>query len=102
MPASANGIPNTVTATTTAVTAPAIAHQCGLTRNPARRPNSTRMGRAATRVDRIQLFSGSYTWVHAMAAPLVVRGGGPTRPSDGIRCGPWPAGQRRLPTPLLG
>src|SRR5213083_2732665 len=67
MPASETGIPKTTTATSTAVPAPAIAHQWGFSRSPASRPKSTRIGRAATRVDRIQLCSGSYTWVHAMA-----------------------------------
>src|SRR5207244_186795 len=66
IPASRNGIPKIVTATTTAVAAPAIAHQCGFTLSPASNPNSTRIGRAATTVERIQLCSGSYTWVHAM------------------------------------
>src|SRR2546427_11925811 len=66
MPASDNGIPNTVTATTTAVPAPAMAHQCGFTLSPASKPNSTRIGKAATRVERIQLCNGSYAWVHAM------------------------------------
>src|SRR2546427_1746308 len=69
MPASGNGIPNTVTATTTAVPAPAMAHQCGLTLSPASRPNSTRIGKAATRVERIQLCNGSYVWVQAMGHP---------------------------------
>src|SRR2546430_11959921 len=69
MPASGNGIPNTVTATTTAVPAPAMAHQCGLTLSPANRPNSTRIGNAATRVERIQLCNGSYVWVQAMGHP---------------------------------
>src|SRR6059036_49705 len=67
MPASETGIPKTATATSTAVPAPAIAHQWGFSRSPASRPKSTRMGNAATSVDRIQLCSGSYTWVHAMA-----------------------------------
>src|SRR5437667_10109219 len=66
MPASDNGIPNTVTATTTAVPAPAMAHQCGFTLSPASKPNSTRIGKAATRVERIQLCNGSYAWVDAM------------------------------------
>src|SRR5207245_9294012 len=66
IPASRSGIPKIVTATTTAVAAPAIAHQCGFTLSPASNPNSTRIGRAATTVERIQLCSGSYTWVHAM------------------------------------
>src|SRR5256712_12963230 len=69
MPASGNGIPNTVTATTTAVPAPAMAHQCGLTLSPANRPNSTRIGNAATKVERIQLCNGSYVWVQAMGHP---------------------------------
>src|SRR2546425_2151085 len=69
MPASRNGIPKMRTATATAVPAPAIAHQCGFTLSPASNPNSTRIGRAATRVERIQLCSGSYTWVHAMGEP---------------------------------
>src|ERR1051325_37426 len=67
MPASEAGIPKTSTATSTAVAAPAMAHQCGFTRNPASRPNSTRIGSAATRVEKTQLCSGSYTWVHVMA-----------------------------------
>src|ERR1041385_6013048 len=67
MPASEAGIPKTSTATSTSVAAPAMAHQCGFTRNPASRPNSTRIGRAATRVEKTQLCSGSYTWVHFMA-----------------------------------
>src|SRR2546427_8254432 len=66
MPASSTGTPNTVTATTTAVPAPAMAHQCGFTLSPASKPNSTRIGKAATRVERIQLCNGSYAWVHAM------------------------------------
>src|SRR3989441_11230828 len=74
MPASGNGIPNTVTATTTAVPAPAMAHQCGFTLSPASRPNSTRIGKAATRVERIQLCNGSYVWVQAMGHPLGVGG----------------------------
>src|SRR3989454_7219618 len=69
MPASGNGMPNTVTATTTAVPAPAMAHQCGFTLSPASRPNSTRIGKAATRVERIQLCNGSYVWVQAMGHP---------------------------------
>src|SRR2546428_13344293 len=69
MPASGNGIPKTVTATTTAVPAPAMAHQCGLTLSPANRPNSTRIGNAATKVERIQLCNGSYVWVQAMGHP---------------------------------
>src|SRR2546426_6746908 len=69
MPASRTGIPKMRTATATAVPAPAIAHQCGFTLSPASNPNSTRIGRAATRVERIQLCSGSYTWVHAMGEP---------------------------------
>src|SRR5207249_5373221 len=71
MPASRKGIPKTATATRTAVPAPAIAHQCGFTLSPASNPNSTRIGSAATRVERIQLCSGSYTWVHAMVASLL-------------------------------
>src|SRR2546426_7244090 len=69
MPASGNGIPNTVTATRTAVPAPAMAHQCGFTLSPANRPNSTRIGNAATKVERIQLCNGSYVWVQAMGHP---------------------------------
>src|SRR5213080_2883657 len=57
--ASATGIPKTATAIRTAVPAPAMAHQCGFTRSPASKPNSTRMGNAAMRVDRIQLCNGS-------------------------------------------
>src|SRR6266550_4692313 len=72
MPASETGIPKTETATSTAVPAPAIAHQWGFTRSPASRPNSTRIGNAATSVDRIQLCSGSYTWVHGMAQSFTV------------------------------
>src|SRR6266487_2227348 len=59
MPASDAGIPKTSTATSTAVAAPAMAHQWGFTRNPASRPNSTRIGSAATRVEKTQLCSGS-------------------------------------------
>src|SRR2546422_6217364 len=44
-----------------------MAHQCGFTLSPASRKNSTRIGRAATRVERIQLCNGSYAWVHAMS-----------------------------------
>src|SRR5213080_2662913 len=62
-------IAGAVTATTTAVPAPAMAHQCGLTLSPASRPNSTRIGKAATRVERIQLCNGSYVWVQAMGHP---------------------------------
>src|SRR5205807_5643440 len=72
MPASETGIPKTETATSTAVPAPAIAHQWGFTRSPASRPNSTRIGNAATSVDRAQLCSGSYTWVHVMAQSFTV------------------------------
>src|SRR3989442_654803 len=68
-PAIATDIQKTVTATTTAVPAPAMAHQCGLTLSPANRPNSTRIGNAATRVERIQLCNGSYVWVQAMGHP---------------------------------
>src|SRR5438445_13404136 len=67
MPASGNGMPKTVVATMTAVTPPAMAHQWGRTRRPASRPNSTRIGRAATSVERSQLCNGSYTWVQAIA-----------------------------------
>src|SRR5439155_1706805 len=59
VPASRNGIPKTRTATRTAVPAPAIAHQCGFTLSPASNPNNTRIGSAATRVERIQLCNGS-------------------------------------------
>src|SRR6266566_3559316 len=81
MLASETGIPKTETATSTAVPAPAIAHQWGFTRSPASRPNSTRIGNAATSVDRIQLCSGSYTWVHAMAQSFV-RWASKTTPSE--------------------
>src|SRR5205814_2872257 len=64
--ASGNGIPNTVTATSAAVAAPAIAHQCGRQRSPASAPNSTTIGSTATSVESIQLWSGSYIWVQAM------------------------------------
>src|SRR2546426_10606109 len=67
MPARGKGMPKTVTATTTAVAPAAMAHQCGRTRRPASRPNSTRIGRAATSVERSQLCNGSYTWVQAIA-----------------------------------
>src|SRR6266568_1779405 len=76
MPASDAGIPKTRTATSTAVPAPAMAHQWGFTRSPASRPNSTRIGSAATRVEKTQLCSGSYTWVHVMAQSPGVAGGG--------------------------
>src|SRR5207245_10812262 len=69
MPASGHGIPNTVTPTRTAAPAPAMAHQCGFTLSPANRPNSTRIGNAATKVERIQLCNGSYVWVQAMGHP---------------------------------
>src|SRR5256886_2353475 len=63
MPASGNGIPNTVTATRTAVPAPAMAHQCGFTLSPANRPNSTRIGNAATKVERIQTYDPLHSWI---------------------------------------
>src|SRR5437867_817545 len=75
MPASDAGIPKTSTATSTAVAAPAMAHQWGFTRSPASRPNNTRIGSAATRVEKTQLCSGSYTWVHVMAQSPEVAGG---------------------------
>src|SRR6266699_2211035 len=59
MPASEAGIPKTSTATSTAVAAPAMAHQWGFTRSPASRPNNTRIGSAATRGEKTQLCSGS-------------------------------------------
>src|SRR5438477_155959 len=73
MPASETGIPNTRTATSTAVPAPAIAHQWGFNRSPASRLNSTRIGSAATRVEKTQLCSGSYTWVQVMAQSFTVK-----------------------------
>ena len=66
MPASAGGMWKAVIATSAAVAAAAIAHQCGRSRRPASSPNSTRIGSAATRVESIQLWNGSYTWVQAM------------------------------------
>src|SRR5712691_5623165 len=89
MPASETGIPKTETARSSAVPAPAIAHQWGFSRSPASRPNSTRIGNAATSVDRIQLCSGSYTWVHVMSQSLLV--GPPKRrpPSAAVKA---PAG----------
>ena len=59
MPASGSGMPKTVTATRTAVAAAAIAHQCGGSLRPASRPNSTKIGSAATSVESNQLCSGS-------------------------------------------
>src|SRR6266576_664180 len=59
MPASETGNPKTETATSTAVPAAAIAHQWGFSRSPASRPNNTRIGSAATRVEKTQLCSGS-------------------------------------------
>ena len=46
-------------ATAAAVIAPATAHQCGLTFRPTSRPNRTRMGRVATRVESHQRPKGS-------------------------------------------
>ena len=43
----------------TAVAAPAIAHRCARTLNPANRPNSTIIGRAAISVDNHQCPAGS-------------------------------------------
>src|SRR3989442_316748 len=82
MPASETGIPKTETATSTAVPAPAIAHQSGFNRSSASRPNRTRIGNAATSVDRIQLCSGSYTWVHVMAQSPLARWAAKTTPSE--------------------
>ena len=59
MAASASGILKKMIATSTAVEAPAMAHQCGFTLRPASNPNSTMMGSAATSVDNHQWPKGS-------------------------------------------
>src|SRR6202008_1561592 len=56
-------------AQSTAVVAPAMAHQWGRTFNPASNPSRTMMGRAAKRVESHQWPSGSYPCVQVMNTP---------------------------------
>src|ERR1700683_2411833 len=59
--------------TSTAVPAPATAHQCGFTRKPASNENSTMIGNAATSVESHQWPSGSYTWVQCITNSFTQR-----------------------------
>src|SRR5260370_25911078 len=70
MEASRSGILKKIMATSIAVRAPAMAHQCGFTLSPASNANNTIIGSAASSVDNHQWPSGSYTWVQVIAVSL--------------------------------
>ena len=65
------GILNTNIAHSTAVAAPAIAHKCACTLNPASSPSSTITGSAAISVDNHQWPSGSYACVQVTGSPPI-------------------------------
>src|SRR5579883_2249959 len=95
MAASASGILKKITATRMAVSAPEIAHRCGLTLRPASSPKRTRMGRAATRVESHQGPKGSYTWVQCMFPCFLAREPRPETGRAPVRNSNLPSGKER-------